>query len=67
VELLRQSTEGFKSLESVWEAALTDLSLAEALATGGNVGAREAAAGAAAVFERVGAAAELERAGRVAL
>jgi class 3 adenylate cyclase/tetratricopeptide (TPR) repeat protein len=67
VELLRQSTQGFKSLESVWEAALTDLSLAEALATGGNVGAREAAAGAAAVFERVGAAAELERAGRVAL
>jgi class 3 adenylate cyclase/tetratricopeptide (TPR) repeat protein len=61
--LLERALEGFAALSAVWEVALTELSLGEALAASDRAeDAAKVIARAAEVFERLGVPRELERA-----
>jgi hypothetical protein len=63
VDILRRARDGFASLEARWEAAVTDLSLAEALLQAGRRGeAAELLPGALAVFEELRCIRELAQA-----
>jgi hypothetical protein len=61
--LLRQARDGFLGLEARWEAAVTDVSLVEALLLAGRrEEAAEVLSGALAVFDDLHSVRELERA-----
>ena len=61
--LLRRASDGLRDLEAHWDAARADVWLAEAERAAGNREASDAAIGRAlSVFERIGAAADADRA-----
>ena len=63
VEILARARDGFLEHGATWEAARTDVAIAEALSdTGLDDGQRDRLANAVDLFERLGSVAELRRA-----
>jgi hypothetical protein len=63
VEILTRARDGFLEHGATWEAARTDVAIAEALmGTGLDEGQRDRMANAVELFERLGSVAELRRA-----